>query len=334
MKQFVKQAILHGAEWSGINRFYRWKTRNRLLGLCYHGVISDDAPWDDCRTWIAVSETQFNRQMRELRRHWQPISLSKLDELFQSGRPIPERSVFVTFDDGFRNNLTVAAPILRRYEIPATVFLTTGLIDTENTIWPLELFERILCNDENELPIPRSLGSVPNDVSAKRNYAGRVIEYCKTLPVAECRKIIKDFRRKTEFRLQHHWQKELYEMLEWSEARQLVDRGIEIGAHTVTHCNLAKVSPEEAENELRQSKSTVEKQLNIDCRSMAYPFGHAESFSDDVVKIVRKLGFRIGVTLCLRRNNPEPAPLLLDRLCVTGDLSLESFRSLIAGWRN
>lgn len=335
MSSFLKQIVLQGTEYSGFNQFFRWKTRNRLLGLCYHGVIGDAAPWDDPRTRIAVSETQFDRQMRELRRYWNPISLSELDERFRAGQKIPEKSVFVTFDDGFRNNLTKAAPILKRYEIPATVFLTTNLIGGENTIWPLELFERILDRQATELPASLGLPEMPTntDIAAKREYAARVVEICKQQSGDETQKVLEFFRQESRFEPTLPWQHELYEMLDWNEVRRLPNYGIEVGAHTLSHCNLAQVPPEEAEEELRRSKEIVERQCGIDCFAVAYPFGDAGAFSDTVVETARKLGFRLAVTLRQRRNPTELDPLRLDRLCVTGDWSFATFRSLIAGWR-
>lgn len=335
MKQILKQTVLNGVELLGVNRFYRWRTRHRLLGLCYHGVIGDDAPWDDPRTWIAVSATQFDFQMRELARHWQPVSLSEIDRCFRAGEPLPENAVFVTFDDGFLNNLTIAAPILARYGIPATVFLTTGLIGTEHTIWPLELQERIVqCEAKllpEELPIPDNV--LPTDPAERRRFAADFVDYCKTRPDAECRNIMDVMRRETVFQTDQKWQRELYRMLDWKGARQLLERGVDVGAHTVSHCNLARAAAEEAEAELKRSRETIETELGIDCFSVAYPFGDAGAFSDAVVETVRRLGFRIAVTLCLGRNSTDPDPLRLDRLCVTGDLTFASFRSLIAGWR-
>jgi hypothetical protein len=64
IKTFVKQSILHAVDIVGMNAFYRRKTCRRLLGLCYHSVISDDAPSDDARTNIAVTVSQFEEQLK------------------------------------------------------------------------------------------------------------------------------------------------------------------------------------------------------------------------------------------------------------------------------
>ncbi len=330
IKQSVKQSILHAAEFSGVNRFFRWKTRKKLLGLCYHGVLSDDTPWDDPRTNIAVSATHFERQMQELRRHWRPISLTELDECLRTGQNLPDYAVFVSFDDGFENNLSVAAPILKKYGIPATVFVTTGLIGTENTIWPLELMERIIQWRHPEF-VPDFF--LPDDEKMRQEIAAMFVHHIKSMPFLEQQQIMKTSRQHGDFQINEPWQRQLYKMLDWGGVRELQKQGVEIGAHTVTHGNLARQTAEEVFEELRRSKQEIEQNLGTDCFSVAYPFGDQCAFNDSVVETVRNLGFRIGVTLCHGRNAVLPDPLRLNRLCVTGDLSLASFRALIAGWR-
>ncbi len=335
MSQRVKQSILNAAEFFGVNRFFRERSRNRLLGLCYHGVLGDDAPFDDPRTRIAVSQSSFRRHMEELRENWNPISLSEIDRLFRNGEPIPEQSVFVTFDDGFLNNLTHAAPILNELDIPATVFLTSGLIETGDTIWPLELVERIIAWYGNDLPLPAERGTLKLPTEPKERIAAAigVMSRCKSLSAEQQAEYVERITRKTVFQTTEYWQYELYRMLGWQDARQLRELGIELGAHTVSHRNLAKLPVDEIRRELQGSKERIEKELGIDCFAIAYPFGSRDTFSDSVISVAKELGFRLGMTLCMKRNTEHPDPMRLDRICVTGDTTMASFRSLISGWR-
>ena len=335
MARRVKQGVLQAAEFFGVNRFFRDRTRSRLLGLCYHGVIGDDAPMDDPRTRIAVTQLQFETQLSELRRHWRPIALSELDRRFRENEPIPEHSVFVTFDDGFLNNLNVAAPILQKYEIPATIFLTTGLIETGDTIWPLELVERIVAWYGNDLPQPNGDGTLalPTEPRERIETAISVMNRCKLLPDDRRVQYLETIRSKTVFQTTEYWQYELYRFLTWQDVRQLRGMGFELGAHTVSHCNLAKRPIDEAVSEMRESKERIEAELGTECFALAYPFGDRSAFSDVVVDAASDLGFRIGTTLCMHRNPERPPPMRLDRICITGDTTLASFRSLIAGWR-
>ncbi len=92
--------------------------------LAYHCVSRESR--DDTPT---VSEVTFTRQMEILRRDWNPIPLGQLVECLEQGQAIPPRAVVVTFDDGTQDTYQIAFPVLRRYRIPATVFVITGNID-------------------------------------------------------------------------------------------------------------------------------------------------------------------------------------------------------------
>jgi len=94
---------------------------NRLSILIYHQVL--DSP-DPMRPGTPDAHS-FHWQMQLLRRHFRPLSLDRATRLLRAGA-LPPRSVCVTFDDGYRNNLDIAAPILRQFDLPATVFVATS----------------------------------------------------------------------------------------------------------------------------------------------------------------------------------------------------------------
>ena len=103
--------------------------RNQIPILTYHSI-------DDSGSVISLDESEFEHQIASLR-SWGYRSLSLLEAVrrVRAGKALPERHVILTFDDGFRNNLTLAAPILLRYGYSATVFITTAYTGTENS-WP------------------------------------------------------------------------------------------------------------------------------------------------------------------------------------------------------
>lgn len=357
MTGLAKKGILQTLDVLGLNRLSRFRTRHRLLGLCYHGVIGNDAPWDDPRTWLAVSVSQFERQMRELRRNWNPIALSQLDLSFRQGNPLPPRSVFITFDDGYWNNLTFAGPILKKYEIPATIFLTTGLIGQGNMVWALELQEHLFAWPDAKSSADRDFGQngqfppplaeifhttgvfsesclAEKDSEERKHQVAEILNRCKKLDAMTSQLLMRRFRECSDWTFHSAWQADLYRILNWTEIRELHCPTVEFGAHTVSHCNLARVSPDQARFEMETSKKEIEQHLGMECFSLAYPFGSSDAYSDSVVETAKGLGFRLAATLSMRRNPPEPDPFRLDRLCVTGDLDLTSFKALISGWRN
>src|SRR5579859_2934047 len=106
----LKSVFYSAARRSGLNWLLRRILGGRLLVLCYHGVVGKDCH-DQQRFWYrnTVSCRQFQIHLEFLNRHFHPISLGELIGRLQSGTPLKRNSVLVTFDDGYRNNLTNAA---------------------------------------------------------------------------------------------------------------------------------------------------------------------------------------------------------------------------------
>src|SRR5438874_1513544 len=102
----------------------------RAIILMYHSVAKVDSdPWA-----LRVMPGHFAEHLEVLQKYGHPIRLQQLAQAHRKGN-IPDRSLVITFDDGYADNLHNAKPLLERYDIPATVFLTTGLIGCDHEFW-------------------------------------------------------------------------------------------------------------------------------------------------------------------------------------------------------
>src|SRR5262249_11986659 len=119
-------------------RWLKYRFRSRALILMYHRVT--ELPNDPYL--LAVTPEHFAEQMEEIRRYCVPMRLEELVDELEDGN-IPNRGVVVTFDDGYADNLYQAKPLLERYEIPATVFVTAGQVGSRREFWWDEL-DRLL----------------------------------------------------------------------------------------------------------------------------------------------------------------------------------------------
>src|SRR5215218_491100 len=114
------------------------RTDQRVVILLYHRVAElRSDPWG-----LGVTPRHFAEHLKVLRQYAHPIGLQQLVQGLRDG-VLPERSVAVTFDDGYADNLHGAKPLLERYDIPATFFLTTGFLGQEREFWWDEL-DRLL----------------------------------------------------------------------------------------------------------------------------------------------------------------------------------------------
>ena len=261
LKQFVKQSILQGVKFTGLNRAARYRSRRRLLGLCYHSVLSDGSPVNS-RTNIAVFASEFEKQIALIRDRWNPVSLAEIRSACLENHSLPDYSVLVTFDDGFRNNVTLAGPILKKYEVPAVVFLTTGQIENKNLLWPQEIRERIIDGSV-----------VPSQRKEREVVAETAIAACKKMSQKDRMAYLEELRKTTTLNFELPWKKELYEFMSWDEVCQIRQFGVDLGGHTVTHPILSSLNQESLRDELRLCKKKIESALGEVCFSFAYPNG-------------------------------------------------------------
>ena len=126
-----------------LRQIARWLSKRPsesvVVVLVYHRVAKARSdPWS-----LAVTPEHFAEHLEALRQHAVPLRLQQLSRALAKGATLPGRSVVVTFDDGYADNLHNAKPLLERYGIPATIFLTSGFIGSGNGFWWDEL-DRLL----------------------------------------------------------------------------------------------------------------------------------------------------------------------------------------------
>ena len=346
MKTLAKQFILQAVNAFGLNHYARWKMRRKLLILCYHAVVSDDSPLDDRRTNIAVTVSQFEQQLQHLRKHWNPVSLQDVRNYVASNgkEVLPDNAVFVSFDDGYRNNLTLAAPLLKKYNIPAVVFVTTGFIGTENKIFSALESQNLLMNSTlTQVKVNDETFDLPEDLSERSSICEQVASRVKALPLDEHHQWLDRLRYDVGSmeisQTTEEYIHELQDFLTWDEVRELQKYNVDIGCHTVSHPILADLPSEALREELQSSKAAIEQELGGECDTLAYPFGAPVDYSERVMNRAKEFGFRLAFTLTNKRNDlPLDGtcslnPFAIHRICVTRDLTLYSFKAIMSGIR-
>jgi len=220
-----------------------------------------------------------------------------LDEAVARLRPgtLPARAAAITFDDGYADNFGVALPILSRHRLSATFFIATGFVDG-GCMWNDMVIESVRRTNLDRLPLEKleglNLQGMPIRESSEKSAAITVlIDKFKYLPVDQRFALVSQLASLTEVSLPTDL------MMTSDEIRGMRRHGMLIGAHTVSHPILAKMSISDARDEIAQSKRTLEDLLGEDVRLFAYPNGKpGVDFTDETVGIVRELGFDAAVT--------------------------------------
>lgn len=261
---------------------------NALSILIYHQVLEQPDPF---RAGDPDAKT-FDWHMRLISRYFTPLSLPEALSLQQQGS-LPANAVCVTFDDGYVNNLTVAEPILAKYNVPATVFVATAF-SAGNNMWNdriLDLFSQTQHKAKLDLR-DVNLGLVtPDSTEQRRHLAGKVLMTLKYQPVEQrlenVQKLIDANGGITEEP----------RMMSPEQIVTLRKKGVNIGAHTHNHPILKGMANEDVRDEINTSQSLLEKWLGEPVRHFAYPNGkHGKDWDDATAEVVAELDFDCAVT--------------------------------------
>jgi len=248
------------------------KRQKCLRVLMYHGVPHASA---------AVFETQI----RYLKAHFSIVSLDEIIASLVEGN-VRANLLALTFDDGLRNNFTVAYPVLQKFAAPATFFVCPGLVGTGGWIWTHEARMRLRSLQPGEFTEFSKLAGVP---------AGGVeemIEWMKCLECAQRGKIETALRTYTSGFSPTQEQRELYDLMSWEELSRLDAELITIGSHTMVHPILSALDEANCAREISDSRTLLEARLGRKVDYFCYPNGAKNDF---VVKCVRK-SYRAAVS--------------------------------------
>ena len=119
MKKLVFR-VLYSA---GVVRLVAWLNRKRVVFICYHGVTERKSRNPEDRLGLHIRKDRFRSHLEYLQKHYRVISLGDYLKASRAQQPLPEYSAVITFDDGYRNFYTVAAPLLSERQMPAAMFL-------------------------------------------------------------------------------------------------------------------------------------------------------------------------------------------------------------------
>jgi peptidoglycan/xylan/chitin deacetylase (PgdA/CDA1 family) len=332
MHSLVKEGLFRGLGISGVNALLHRRGRDRLLVLNYHGVVPEDRSRDRFGYQNTVSAAELDWHLRLLCRHFHPVSIGHVRNWVEGREALPSHPVLVTFDDGYRNNLTYAARLLKKHAVPAVVFLSTGYVGNNRMLWPSEIIQRVLRWPHASIVHPTGSPELPfpNSVDARRTLASQLCEAAKRMPDSRKEFYLDYLREHTSLGL-GDTDEILHTFLNWDEVRALRQFGIDFGAHTVNHVICTQVSTEILDRELLQSKSDIERELGVECFSMAYPNGSPLDFSDSVIDRVRKVGYRLAFTLTNETHDRSIDPLKISRLQVPGHVSHATFEVRVCG---
>lgn len=257
--------------------------------LMYHSVAPEATrnwgPWK-----YAVTLDRFERHVERVAQEYEPVALDRLCD----DRPTPEDAVVITFDDGFRDTLTAALPILEEYGAPATVYVTTGFLSNRREPFEYAVAESLRTADDvdvsvNGLHLERTL---PTEEAVIRAY-DEIKEWGMRVGSDDRFELLSQLPGSDGF----------VEMLTDEDVAELASHPlITIGAHGYDHLPLTTRSRSVVRADVERCRERLELLTDASVDHFSYPYG---SFDGEVISVLGELGFGTGATT-------RPADVVLD----------------------
>lgn len=308
--------------------------RGRVLILMYHRVLPDEGLSGPLvRPGMYVTQSSFERQVGYLRSNYTVLSLPEVLTGWRNGSLDANRRYCVlTFDDGWVDTFLYAYPVLQRYQIPATVFLTTSYIGTSRWFWTdrlsflLEHASRIRLSASQQQELQALASSVqgldcrplfdpalvsPSDLAASLD---SIIDDFKRLPADVINGFLDRFAQLVEARFPDR-----RAFLSWDEASEMSRQGISFGSHTCTHPILTNTPLAQVDKELGDSLETLQTKPIAFIPVFCYPNG---SYNRTIQSRVKAAGYAAAVAVNSGTETTQPRDLFaIRRLGIHQDIS-------------
>ena len=292
----------------------------RLLVFCWHNI---EGTW---RFPLRSGLRRFARQLRALRQAATVVPLGGALRALGEGKRLPTRAVALTFDDGYRDHLTLVTPLLSQLGLPATMFLVPGILSGDVDPWaerlgwavsrarsPAVRFEGRELDLSDDRARRRTVSALARQLAPRdRHQRSTAVTHLEELLSPE-----------GSFRAH-----ELY--LDWDGARQLAAAGVDIGSHSMHHEPLPTKSAGEQREDLIESRRVLRERLDVPVDLFAYPYGQRSDFNASTVAAAVDAGYRYAATTLSMWNRPTTPPYEIRRLVISPAYGVPGLLTVLA----
>lgn len=305
MRRIIKQLLAAVLYYSGLLALLdfcalKFAVRSHSVLLMYHRVLDDPfSELEYAQTGTAVSTEAFRAQIAFLAKRFAVMTAGDYIAKLSSGQPLPKRCAVVTFDDGWIDNFENAFPILKQYNVPATIFVCTDFVNTGKKLWFHEILHSIKWQKLNSEQLSQVLAKFQNESSVRSTRTMSLSEHISTdVLIDNFFHLAKELNAdqlenlatglsQISGKTDEYWMQKRFS-LNWEEITAMEQSVIEIGSHGKSHRLLTSIPDHEVVSELSESKLQIEKRLGKKVRTFAYPNG---SYDENIKRMTAEAGY-------------------------------------------
>lgn len=323
---------------------FRHRAAGGLSIVTYHGVLPEGyQSLDPALDGSLVDASAFRQQLRLLRENYNVISPEHLQQWCEGKAQLPPRALLVTCDDGLVNVVTDMLPILRDQKIQC-LFFVIGLSadDAPRMLWYEELYLMLARAGQGPFSIRLEQYDVSGTLgnrSQRRSLWRDLTEVLEKCDSRRCSNFLDAIR--VRLGLHHHFACEYlndpiarrrFRLLGPAELRILIDAGMSIGAHTLSHPILSQLSEDRAWWEITEGRSRLENVLGREVWAFAYPFGGPAAVSPREFAMVEKAGYKAAFLSFGGGFGADLPRYALPRIHITGDMTPPELEAHVSGF--
>ena len=293
--QCIKNGVIRAAVMLGADALFRRINRKKLLVVMYHGVTGKDY---EPQIWTQLPLAAFRRQLEFLCDCYVPVSLNEVVRAIRGQATLPERAVLITFDDGLKNNYTIAFPVLHEMGVPAAIFLAVDYVGSGEILWVDELYFLLLEASLRGISLDLPYASAQDLLLAgqlQKSYEIAVEALKRTGAVQRAKEME---RLRAMIPLDRRNLLDDFSMLSWDDVHIMLRSGrIEFGVHTATHRILTELAGDEWEQEIIVPKHNLESKLDREVAAFCFPNGRPLiDFRPEHIEYLRKSDYSCAFT--------------------------------------
>ena len=266
--------------------------KNKLTVLLYHGVSNHSYNNIENFSGKHIAVRDFDKHIQFLHKNCTILSMDDVVDIYKNGDAWPKNAVAVTFDDGFKNNYSQAAPILDKYNCPAIFYVCAGMVNTDMMFWVDEIEDCI--NRTRQARITLSLDESVNlslKSDADKLYAIKIIKkYCKKSKKEVKDNLISKLAYQSGINPSVNASPD-YPMMSWSEVKELSSSSLfVVGGHTLYHDIMAAQDIKRLRIDIDATISLLDYNLTQSTTHFAYPEGQDNHYSKEVIAALKDRG--------------------------------------------
>lgn len=266
---------------------------NGVYVFNYHRIGSKEECIYD-RTIFSCDADTFDQHIKTIKSHFTIINCQQLAQLLATqDLSFQHRYAVITFDDGYQDNYTMAFPVLKKHQVPAIFFLPVNFIGSDYIPWWDQMAHLLRQHAGQVIHFPGNHGEQWLNPAELEQSIHRYIHKAKRLPNLSTREVLQYLQNTYPLPATAlHTEASIF--MDWQQAKDMLQHGMEIGSHTIHHPILSEVDENTQRYEITESKKQLEQLFEQEVIALAYPTGRKHCYNALSVQLAQEAGYQLA----------------------------------------